>query len=572
MAKVYTGKNTTSVGTVPGPVRDPNILRAYADQAGRVPDYIRSSFAGSTRDSLVDLLPPVASTAASGRQSPVSGGVLTAPHAQPFQTTPFAKSMLRDRQEQAAIMNTGFTASSRYDATRDLTRMPQATGLPTYGAGRTVGNLGVGAAGAAGALGATAGILGAAGPVTAAGVGATTSIGAVAGLGAWAGPIGALAGAGLAIGLGGKDEYYASGGLHDAIDNTLGRIPIVGGVLDFATDAVQGVFDFFGLGSLFGGNREAKQAREKYMKERQITWRHLQIANNRRWTNFDIDSNHVRRNQAIQDLFLSLQQGLDRDKWNEEDLINDQSFIRNLGLSNVAFNLNRWRANTLGALGDQKAWTDTNIANNFANAALAQNINTMLQRAGLEANTAVIANAISTNLMKRVGAIQDATSDRKGALADFAYRGNQQIEDEAYATAVQLDKVGAKRDMMRVVDAWNTKAKMETRANEKLFRGDQIQQQRFQDRVAQQQHKAKLLMSGSGAKGSADKADPIRAQRISMLAKLNGAQSMAAEKLTKISKIGESLDFVRDSVQRDPENWNQSKKQLQFMLDALDDL
>ena len=439
-------------------------------------------------------------------------------------------------------------------------RIPGVTGLPSFGAGRTAGNLGVGAAGVLG------GMAGAALPFTTAGFSA-----GLAGLGAWAGPLGALAGAGLAIGLD-KEGYYASGGLHDAIDNTLGRIPLVGGLIDFGTDAVQGVLDFVGLGGLFGGNREAKAAREAYQKERRITWKHLQIANNRRWTNFGIDTGKVRRDQGIQDWFLNSQQGLDWQRWNEEDTINDQSFIRNLAFGNQSFDLGRWRYNTLGQLGDQKAWTDTNMANNFANAALSQNISTMLQRAGLEANTAVIANAISTNLINKVGAIQDATSDKKGALAKFAYEENQRIEDDLYAASVQLDKTGAKRDMARVLDGWNTKTKMENRANEKLFRGDQIQEQQFQNRVAQQQHKAKLLMSGAGARGPASKADPIRASRISALAKINGAQSMAAERMSKLAKIGETMDYVRDSVQQDPENWNQSKKQLQFLLDALDDI
>ena len=428
----------------------------------------------------------------------------------------------------------GYRASSAHDTMT----IPNMDGVPSYGAGRTAGNLGVGWMALRGGMG--------------------------------AGPLGALAGAALAIGLD-KEGYYASGGLHDAIDNTLGRIPVIGGILDFATDAVQGVLDVVGLGGIFGGNREAKAAKEKYQKERQITWKHMQIANNRRWTDNDSDTNKVRRDQTIQDWFLNSQQSLDGQRWNEEDAINDASFIQSLGFNNASFALDNWKFNTLGQLGDQKMWTDTNIANNFANARTAQNINIMMQRAGLEAETAIAANAISTNLIQRIGTIQDNVSDKKGALAKFAYEENQRIEDDLYAASVQLDKVGAKRDMERVLTGWDTKTKMEERANEKLFRGDQIQKERFEAKVAQQQHKAKLMMS-AGSRGTAEQADPIRAQRISMLSKLNGVQSMAAERLGKLTQIGSSLDFVRDSVEQDPENWNQSKKQLQFMLDSLDDI
>ena len=533
-----------------------------------------SPFQGVTRQAFIPA--SIFGVGGGGRpmaSAPGLGSVFGGPQRQPMSSTGFQRGQFGPQTMQAGVLSKGHYGGGSYAGASRYDNIPAVTGIPNYGGpGQTGMNLGVGAAAGLGAWGATAGLLSAAGPVTAAGVGATTSLGAVAGLGAYAGPIGALVGAGLAIGVGGKDAYYASGGLHDAIDNTLGRIPVLGGVVDFATDAVQGVFDFFGLGRLFGGNREAKKARNKYMKERAITWKHLQVAQQRRWTNFGIDTNKVRRDQGIQDYFLGTQQGLDWNRWDTEDDISDQAFIRNMGFNNQQFNLGRWRYNALGQLGDNKMWTDTNIANTFANAQLAQNINTMLQRAGLEANSAVAANAISTNLMRRIGAIQDATSDKKGDLARFAYQENQRIEDDLYAASVQLDKTGTIRDMTRVVEGWNEKAKMEKRANEKLFRGDKLQEAAFKNKVAQQQHKAKLMMRGDGAVGTAAQADPIRAQRIGMLAKINGAQSMAAERIQKIMQIGTSLDYVQDSVEKDPANWGQSKKQLQFMLDQLDDL
>ena len=67
-------------------------------------------------------------------------------------------------------------------------------------------------------------------------------------------------------------------------------------------------------------------------------------------------------------------------------------------------------------------------------------------------------------------------------------------------------------------------------------------------------------------------ADPARAKRISALARLSGPANMAAEKLERLSVIGDTLDWVDDQNKQNPQSWNNSKKILKYFMDSYEEL
>ena len=305
-----------------------------------------------------------------------------------------------------------------------------------------------------------------------------------------------------------------------------------------------------------------------FIRDVQASNLHDNIKHN--WVNWGIDYNKHVREWAVRDAALKGGQAIDIAQWNSEDWFRDNQFRMTQGLLARRFDMGQWRADQLGALNDKKARFDTNIGNMYRSQSTQLGLNKLWAQTALEGRVSDMNHAISRHLENSIVGVRNKLRDTREGLSDYMYARNQQIEDQLYEASLQLGENASIRDMQRVTDGWREKVKMESRAAEKLFRGDAIQEKAFQDKVARKQFQMQLLSSGD-SRGSVAMADPMRAKRIASLSQLQGPAYMAAERLTRLSAIGTTLDMVEDKFKDDPRSWHQSKKILQFMLDALEE-
>ena len=349
------------------------------------------------------------------------------------------------------------------------------------------------------------------------------------------------------------DTYTPSGGgVGDAIGGFLTSLPLVGGFFDRLT-----------------GRSAARQAAlNEHLRLIQASNLKENIKLN--WKSFGHDFDHHLRTWGIRGKHLDLSQQLDRARWSSEDWFRDNQFRTSQALRARAFDLGQWRTQAIGRLGDSKARFDTNIGNMYGAAVTRQQINDLWASAQLEGTTANMQHAIANGLTRTVGNIRDRLTDTKESLIDYMYAKNQQIEDQLYEASLHLDRQSSFRDVAKITDAWREKVKMEERASKKLFRGNQVQEQMYKDKIAQKQYQAQLLMSGD-SRGPVEMADPIRAKRIAALAKLSGAEAMAAERLERLDSIGSAIDMAQDAFVQDPSSWGQSKQILKFFMDNLEE-
>ena len=343
------------------------------------------------------------------------------------------------------------------------------------------------------------------------------------------------------------------GGVGSAVSGFLSSLPLgLGGMFNFLT----------------GNSAKRQAALNKHI--RNIQAQNLSDNIKLNWKSFGSDFAHHLRSWDIRGKQLGLNQQLDRARWTSEDWFKDNQFRTSEALRAQGFNLGQWRTQALGRLSDSKSRFDTQIGNMYGGAVSRAQINDLWASARLEGNTASLQHAISNGLTRTVGSIRDRLTDTRASLSDYMYVKNQQIEDQLYEASLHLDKQSAFRDVAKVTDAWREKVKMEERASKKLFRGNEVQEQMYKDKVAQKQYQAQLLASGD-SRGPVEMADPIRARRVSALAKISGAEAMAAERLERLSTIGETIDMAQDAFVQDPSSWNQSKKILQYFMDNLED-
>ena len=327
---------------------------------------------------------------------------------------------------------------------------------------------------------------------------------------------------------------------------------------------------FGSIGGIFagGGNARRRTALNEFMRHVQANTLDMNVRRN--WLNFGVDYTKHLRDWDIRDASLKGGRAIDQARWNAEDWFRDNQFAGTQQIQDAAFNVGQWRAQALGQLGDTKARFDTDLGNMFRTASTQQSVQRLWADTMLRLGASDAQHLIARNLENSVHGVRDNLKDTRESLSEYMYSKNQQLEDQLYAASLQLGEQAGIRDMSRVTDGWRQKVKMERRASQKLFRGNEQQEQAFKDKVARKQYQAQLLASGD-SRGSVDFADPIRARRIAALAQLQGPYAMAAERLTRLDRIGTALDMVEDQFKDDPSSWYQSKKILQFMLDSLED-